>query len=252
VSSAYPLAFVIGLLSALHCVGMCGGIVGALSFSLPGEVRARTDRLLAFLLAYNLGRIASYALAGALFGALGEALFADGARAWAFDGLRVLAALTLVGIGLYLGGWLPGFAAVERLGEPLWRRIEPLGRRLIPVRSLPQATLFGALWGWLPCGLVYSMLISSLAQGGAGGGALYMALFGAGTLPVVLIGGLLAGRLYRLAQDRRFQSVAGLVVIILGLSTLHWQGYNGSPVASYPEIRPSALDRDPGGTLGAD
>jgi sulfite exporter TauE/SafE len=227
-NGAYPLAFAVGIFSALHCAGMCGGIAGALSFSLPAEIRSRAGRLALYLLAFNLGRIASYALAGALFGGVGGALVAaDGTRTSLYLALRLLAALTLVAVGLYLAGLLPRFVGVERLGEPLWRRIEPLGRRLLPVRSLPRATLYGAVWGWLPCGLVYSMLIGSPAQVGAGGGAVYMALFGAGTLPVLVGGGLLAGRLYALARDRRFQLAAGLAVACLGLSTLYFQGYNG-------------------------
>jgi sulfite exporter TauE/SafE len=226
-TAAYPLAFGVGILSALHCVGMCGGIVGALSFSLPADLRARPRVLVAFLLAYNLGRLSSYAAAGALFGWLGAVLAADGTRVWLSNGLRVGAALAMVGIGLYVGGWLSRLAFAERLGAPLWRVLEPLGRRLLPVRTLPQAALFGAIWGWLPCGLVYAMLIGSPAQGGAVEGALYMGLFGAGTLPVLLAAGLLAGRLYRLGQDRRFLAIAGVALIAIGLSTLHFQGYNG-------------------------
>ena len=225
-TTAYLLAFGVGILSALHCVGMCGGIVGALSFSLPADLRARPRRLAAFLLAYNLGRISSYAVAGALFGWLGAALIADGTQVWLSNGLRALAAVAMVGIGLYIAGWLPRLAFLERLGAPLWRVLEPLGRRLLPVRSLPRAALFGAVWGWLPCGLVYTMLIGSPAQGGAVEGALYMALFGAGTLPVMLAAGLVAGRLYRMGQDRRFQAAAGVAVILIGLSILHFQGYN--------------------------
>jgi hypothetical protein len=224
---SYLLAFGVGILSALHCVGMCGGIIGALSFSLPADLRARPRQQAAFLLAYNLGRISSYAAAGALFGWLGAALVADGTGAWLSNGLRVLAALTLVGIGLYVAGWLPRLAFVERLGAPLWRILEPIGRRLMPVRTFPRAALFGAVWGWLPCGLVYAMLIGSPAQGGAIEGALYMALFGAGTLPVMLATGLLAGRLYRMGRDRRFQALAGTAVILIGLWSLHFQGYNG-------------------------
>jgi hypothetical protein len=226
VYTSHLLAFVVGLFSALHCAGMCGGIVGALSFSLPASTRARPDRLLAYLLAINLGRVLSYACAGALFGWLGGALLGEGVRTWLYDGMRLIAALVVIGIGLYIGGWFPRFAWVERVGVPLWRRLEPLGRALLPLRSLPRALLYGAVWGWLPCGLVYTMLIGAPAQGGALGGALYMALFGLGTFPVLLLGGFAAGRLYGLGRDRRVQAAAGAVVIVLGLSTLHFQGYN--------------------------
>ncbi|EGV18612.1 sulfite exporter TauE/SafE family protein [Thiocapsa marina] len=218
--SAYALAFVVGLLSAMHCIGMCGGISGALSYSLPLETRNDRQRLGLFVLAFNLGRIASYAAAGAVSGAFGAVLLGSGASPWIFEGVRWLAAGIMIGIGLYIGGWFPRFATIERLGMPLWRRLEPLGRRLLPVTTLPRSVLFGMVWGWLPCGLVYSMLLSTPAQGGVLAGALYMALFGAGTLPILLLGGVFAGQLFRLGQDRRFQAMAGIGVILLGLLTL--------------------------------
>lgn len=218
--SAYALAFVVGLLSAMHCIGMCGGISGALSYSLPPETRNDRKRLGLFVLAFNLGRIASYAAAGAVWGGFGAALLGSGASPWFFEGVRWLAAGIMIGIGLYIGGWFPRFATIERVGVPLWRRLEPLGRRLLPVTTLPRSVLFGMVWGWLPCGLVYSMLLSTPAQGGVLAGALYMALFGAGTLPVLALGGVFAGQLFRLGQDRRFQAIAGLGVILLGLLTL--------------------------------
>ena len=222
----FLLAFLIGLLSALHCLGMCGGIVGALAFSLPLEIRRDPSRLVLFLFAYNLGRVGSYALAGAAFGWLGEALMASGGAAWPHRVLQWIAALVMVGIGLYIAGWFPRFAQVERIGEPLWQRLEPLGRRILPVATLPRALVYGAIWGWLPCGLVYTMLIATPAQGGPVAGALYMALFGLGTLPAMLAIGLLTGRLHAWARDRRVQLIAGLSVIALGLYTLGVQGYN--------------------------
>lgn len=222
---AYPLAFAIGLLSALHCIGMCGGIAGALSLSLPAARRAHWRGLLVYLLAYNLGRVLSYALAGAAFGSLGGVLLVSG-HLWLHDALRWLAALVMVGAGLSIAGWLPRLQGLERLGAPIWRWLEPWGRRLLPVDSLPKATLYGAVWGWLPCGLVYTLLLGAPAQGGPLAGALYMALFGLGTWPVLIATGLFAGRLHRYAGDARLRVVAGLAVTGLGLYTLSFQGYN--------------------------
>lgn len=219
-NSAYVIAPVVGLFSALHCIGMCGGIVGALTFSLPERVRSEPRRLLVFTLAYNIGRILSYALAGALFGWLGSLVFAVGNTGAAAGLLRLLAALVTVAMGLYIAGWLPRFARVERLGEPLWRLLEPFGRRLLPVHNLARAALYGAVWGWLPCGLVYAMLIAAPAQSSMLGGATYMALFGLGTLPIMLGTGMLAGRLRGWAGNAMLRRLAGVGVIGLGLFTL--------------------------------
>ncbi|HEY0634427.1 MAG TPA: sulfite exporter TauE/SafE family protein [Gammaproteobacteria bacterium] len=162
----------IGLFSTLHCLGMCGGIMGALTFSLPAEVRQDKSRLGQFLFAYNLGRISSYALAGALLGSLGGSLFALLSPRAGYLVLQVGAALMMTGVGLYLAGWFPRFARIERLGEPLWRRLEPFGRRLLPVRHPLRALLYGMIWGWLPCGLVYTALLLTVTSGDALAGAL--------------------------------------------------------------------------------
>lgn len=223
----FLLAFLVGLLSALHCLGMCGGIIGALTFSLSIETRHDWPRLLAFLLAYNLGRAGSYALAGAAFGWLGQAAMTTGPSTWPRQLLQGLAALVMIGIGLYMAGWFPRFAQVERIGEPLWQRLEPIGRRLLPVATLPRALVYGAVWGWLPCGLVYTMLIATPSVGGPAAGALYMALFGLGTLPAMLAVGLFTGRLHAWARSRPVQVAAGLSVMALGLFALLFQGYNG-------------------------
>ena len=225
-SGAYAVAFLVGVLGSMHCAGMCGGILGALTYSLPADVRTRPGRLLGVLLALNLGRIGSYTAAGALVGWAGGTLATLSGAVWIGFTFRGLAALVVIGIGLYLGGWFPRLVVVEHLGTPLWSHLAPLANRLMPIRGPGQAALYGVLWGWLPCGLVYSMLISVPAQAGALPGALYMALFGAGTLPLTLGGGLLAGRLYALARDRRYRTVAGLGVITLGLSILLDQVYN--------------------------
>ncbi len=225
--TTYLIAFSVGLLSTLHCLGMCGGIVGALTLSLPEPVRAERRRLLPYLTAYNGGRIASYAAAGALIAAGGGLLFGAG------DGRLLglaqwLAAGLLAAIGLHLAGWLPQLARIERLGGVLWRTLEPFGRRLLPVRSPGQALLFGAIWGWLPCGLVYTTLLWTAATMAPLQGALTMAAFGLGTLPATLSAGMLTATLSRLAAQPWVRRGAGLVLIATALATL-WLGQTTAP-----------------------
>ena len=218
--SSLALAFVIGLLSTVHCVGMCGGVMGALSFALPVEVRGAPLPMARFLLAYNSGRLFSYALAGGVAGGLGMTLVHTSGTLHVPDLLRTIAALLMLAVGLHLAGWLPAVARLERLGTPLWRRLEPAARRLVPVRSLWQAVLYGAVWGWLPCGLVYVMLGMAASRVGVLEGAAYMTAFGLGTLPTLLATGLFAGRLVHLRRTPLVQRGAGLVVAAMGLVSL--------------------------------
>ncbi len=206
-------ALVLGLLGGGHCIGMCGGLMGALTMAIPAEQRPRRLQL---LLAYNLGRIASYGLAGLLLGTAGWAL-ASGPAATV---LRALAGLLLIAMGLYLAGWWGGLTRIEGAGRLLWRHIEPLARRLLPVRDARRALLLGGLWGWLPCGLVYSTLLWAASQGDALDSALLMLAFGLGTLPVLLATGLAAERLTALRRRRGVRIAGGMLVILFGLWTL--------------------------------
>jgi len=202
--------FIVGLLGGGHCAGMCGGIVGALSLQSPQ--RGATAWLVH--LSYNAGRITSYVLAGVIAGGLGQA--AGNLLAWQ-NGLYLFASLMLVAMGLYLLGLTQFLAPLERGGQALWRRIQPLTARFLPVRGPAQALPLGLLWGWLPCGLVYSALTSALAAGSAAQGALVMLAFGLGTLPNLLLAGLLLTRFRRFAQDRVVRVVSGLLVLGYGI-----------------------------------
>ena len=213
-------AFVVGLLGGVHCVGMCGGIVAALTFGLPAERRQGVGPALPFLLAYNVGRVASYTLAGAIMGGAGMLVAQLVPVQTAQQALLVLAGLFMVAMGLYLAGWWAGLARLEQAGGVLWRRLEPYGRRLMPVRSPGQALALGLLWGWLPCGLVYSTLVWAVSSGGAWQGAALMLAFGLGTLPNLLLMGVAAGAIARLARDPRVRLVAGGAVLLFGLWTL--------------------------------
>lgn len=208
--------FLVGVLGGTHCVGMCGGIVGALTAQ--ASPQANHWRL---HLGYNLGRIASYVLAGLLVGAVGGLgqIFVPVATAQLV--LYVLASLMLVALGFYLMGFTAALTPLERLGQRLWKRLSPLTARLLPVRGLPQAIALGLLWGWLPCGLVYSVLINAMVAGSPQHGAAVMLVFGLGTLPNLLLAGVLLARFRRFAQARLTRIIAGLVVLgfgILGLA----------------------------------
>ncbi len=213
-------AFLVGLLGGVHCVGMCGGIVGALTFGLPEPVRRSPIKVAPFQFAYNLGRIVSYVLAGAIMGGLGMMLAGLMPVYYAQRGLLAMAGLFMVFLGLYLGGWWFGLTRLEKMGAGLWRWLEPLARRLLPVRSLGQAMILGSLWGWIPCGLVYSMLIWSVAAGSAVDGALLMLAFALGTVPNLLAMGFMAGGLASLLRKPAVVRVAGGTVILLGIFTL--------------------------------
>lgn len=218
-------ALLLGLFSTVHCIGMCGGISGALTFSLPEDVRRQPTRLALFLACYNAGRVFSYAAAGALVGYLGGAVYATVSPAGGFFVIQAVAALLMVAVGLYVGGWFPRFAAVERIGIPVWRRLEPLGRRLIPVCHPGQAFAYGLVWGWLPCGLVYTALLFTATAGGPVQGALFMASFGLGTLPGVMGAGILSDKLRRLSRRPGVRQVAGAALVVLGLAGVLFGGW---------------------------
>lgn len=211
--------FVAGLLGSVHCVGMCGGIVGALTAGIDPARRQSGWRMLPFQSAYNLGRITSYMVAGAIAGAVGQGTLGILVpHKTVFVGHLVSAGF-LIAMGLYLAGWWRGLAILERLGSKIWIRIEPFGRRLLPVRTPRGALVLGLLWGWLPCGLVYSALAWSFASGGAGQGALVMLAFGAGTLPTLLAMGGAGSWLVRMTRTAKVRVVFGTLAILFGVYT---------------------------------
>jgi sulfite exporter TauE/SafE len=214
--SGFLAVFLIGLLGGVHCAGMCGGIVSALSLQTPGKPGPGGPPWTLHL-AYNLGRIASYAMAGAVMGALGSlGLLLDRLLPVQMI-LYVAANLMMVALGLYLTGMTQTLAFTERGGQWLWRRVQPVTKRFLPVRGAAQALPLGMLWGWLPCGLVYGVLTMTLLSGSAARGAAIMLAFGLGTLPNLMLAGLLLVRFRKLVQGRALRLGAGLVVLAFGL-----------------------------------
>jgi len=205
-------ALLVGLLGGGHCAGMCGGIVGAVSMSMPGS---RPQWRL--LLAYNLGRISSYGIAGVIAGAVGASSFFLQHLLPVGKILYALANIMLILLGLYLANFWHGVIALERIGTVLWKRLQPFSKRWLPVRNIAQAGMLGAIWGWLPCGLVYSVLIAALATGSPVQGGVLMLAFGIGTLPTLLAMGMAAVRLKAWLQRLWVRRVSGLAVLLFGV-----------------------------------
>ena len=222
---SYSSAYLIGLMGSTHCLSMCGGISASLSMALPvgaGYRRRQTFMLLAF----NGGRIASYVVIAALVALLST----SAADQYSSVGpvLRTLAGILLILMGLSMGQWWQGIRYVERLGAPVWQRVSPLTRRVMPVDRTWKALALGSLWGWLPCGLVYSTLGWAALQPSVGSAAMTMLFFGLGTLPSMLATGYAAGWINRLKRNARFRQLAGLLLISFGLWTLPLMSFTHS------------------------
>ena len=214
----------LGLAASGHCVLMCGGISGALAL---GTQRGADGRPLPKLLvAYQFGRIGGYAIAGLLFGSIGAGLYAlldhDGLRI----ALRVLAAASFATAAMALLG---GHGWLERaLGARLWQRLAPRARALFPVNTIPRALGVGLLWGWMPCGFVYTVLLLALASFDPWRSAASMIAFGLGTLPSMLAAGLGSGALARWLGRMAFRRAGAVVLLMMAVGTLlgpfwaHW------------------------------
>ncbi len=218
--TTFLAAFLTGLLGGTHCVGMCGGIVAAMSFQGgvgKGEVSQGGRQPFRFHIGYSLGRIASYAALGALAGLIGSAAFLSDSLYPLQRGLYVLAQVILILLGLYLAGLNQSIRVLEQAGAAVWKRVQPLLAKVLPVRNLGQAVAAGALWGWLPCGLVYSVLVMALSAGSAIHGAALLLAFGLGTVPNLLLMGWAAERLRNFARNIWVKRGAGLLVAAMGV-----------------------------------
>jgi sulfite exporter TauE/SafE len=196
-------ALLLGLVGSLHCAGMCG----PLALALPTSCHS-TSGFVAGRLAYNLGRVATYCLLGVIFGLAGRTLLLAGIQRWVSIGLGVA-----LFVGLFssrpLALWSPVIALVGRLKSGMGR--------LLRCRSIVSLGLLGLLNGFLPCGLVYVACAGALAAGGLLAGVQYIAMFGLGTVPMML-GISLSGRL--LSTPLRLQVKKAIPASVFVLATL--------------------------------
>jgi sulfite exporter TauE/SafE len=208
-------ALALGLLGSSHCLVMCGGISTALGMGSSGPRRH------VLLLLFQFGRIATYVLLGAGLGALLAAVAT--LNQVLLPALRILSGLLLVAMGLYVANWWAGLTWLERAGRIVWRQLEPLANRRLPVSRAADALGIGLLWGFLPCGLIYTALAWSATAADSLQSALLMGAFGIGTLPSMLATGLAAERISVLLRQRGLRVAAGLLLVLAGLWT-SWIG----------------------------
>lgn len=216
---ALSAAFVAGLAGSTHCAVMCGGIATGFSSMGPRDLR--------YVLQPNLGRVLGYALAGAVAGGIGGGIVDVARVAWLGPALRVAVGTVLVVVALRLLDRKGRLAFLQGAGAPLWARLRPLQRHFLPADNAGKRIGLGMLWGWLPCGLSTTMLVAASLQADALDGALTMAAFGLGTLPMMLPLAWSGARLGGWLQDRRFRTAAGLAVLLAGLLTAAgpWLGH---------------------------
>jgi len=228
-NASYLAAFLVGLTGGVHCIGMCGGIVTALTPVAAPSCQQSDGQRFIILLGYNLGRITSYSLAGALVGGLGASIFSLTELNYSRQIMLLIAACFMLALGLYLAGVWHGITYLERYGKYLWRYIEPLSRPFIPATNLAKAIPLGFFWGWLPCAMVYTILMWAVSAGSAQQGALLMLAFGLGTLPNLLAMGYLATRLAVLTRHPLVRKTVGLLLVSIAL----WMLYNAVTVSTF-------------------
>lgn len=215
-SDLWPLltaAFVTGLLGSAHCVGMCGGISGL--FAVNANVRSLRQQL-PRAIAYNLGRVLSYAFLGTAVALLGKGVV--GAIPDLAAPVRLASGLLIILVGLQLAFNWRILAPLESAGARIWQRIAPAARGFIPVETNLQAFGLGLVWGWLPCGLVYSVLLLAATTAEPANGGLVMIAFGLGTMPAMIATGLSASKLAQFMSRKRIG--VGLLIVLLGIATI--------------------------------
>lgn len=206
-------AFLIGIAGSVHCTVMCGGVIAGLNFAIP-----KNAPLLPYALTYNLGRILSYSLAGAIAGSLG-AIFSHQVN----DGivfLKLISGIFLLLLAAYIGNWWRGLVHLESVGKVIWKRLMPFSKKWVPFKTPLWAFPYGLVWGWLPCGLVYSTLTWSLSSGSSLSGALWMLFFGLGTLPSTLLIAFSSKDLLVLVKSPKTRQFIALILALFGFYSI--------------------------------
>ncbi|EUC71220.1 membrane protein [Alcanivorax sp. 97CO-5] len=214
-------ASLIASAGSVHCIGMCGGISSALTFSIP-ESRRQGVALWGWQLLFGLGRVTTYCVLGALAGALGG-LFLGQLPGPSMSVGLILSGVLMLLLSAYLLGKGAFLQRIEKIGQRLWRSLQPITRKLMPIDHPVKALMLGSLWGFLPCGLIYTALALAATGGTAVAGALVMLCFGVITVVPVAITGVLASQLQRFRKGA-WPMIASALTFCLAL-VFFWQAW---------------------------
>jgi len=212
-------ALLMGLIGSTHCVGMCGGIISTLSAGFgtqqPGT---RSPQPFIIQLFYNIGRISSYTFIGLLAGVFSSQLMQLLPEPHMIQ-MRI-SGLFFILLGIYISQWFNSLGWLEAGGRHIWKKIEPFGRKYLPAQDYFSALKLGLVWGWLPCGLVYSALALAITQINPLYSAATMLAFGLGTLPTLLLIGHFAQNVKSILQNRWIRLALGLLLIGYGIGQI--------------------------------
>lgn len=206
-------ALLLGLMGAGHCLAMCGGIITSLSVS---STSMHSKNNWSYILFYQLGRISSYTLFGAFAGWLGLQF----EHVSPLPILKTLSGVLLIAMALYISRVWLGLTYLERIGKLIWNLISPFTKHLMPVTNIKQAVLLGSIWGWLPCGLVYTSLGYALSLGDTLMSAAFMFTFGVGTLPATVFAGSASLSLKSFLNQKSVRNISALLFLIMGIYIL--------------------------------
>jgi sulfite exporter TauE/SafE len=206
-------ALLLGLMGAGHCMAMCGGIISTLSLSSPSDNSKNKH----FLLYYQVGRIFSYTVIGIVAGSFG--LLVN--EISPIPILKALSGVLLIGMAFYISKIWMALSCLEKMGKRLWDKISPLSKNLLPLKNWRQAFILGTLWGWLPCGLVYTSLAFSLSIGSSIESGLFMMAFGLGTLPATLFIGVANNSLKRYLNSTTARYLISFCFLLWGVYSLY-------------------------------
>ena len=206
-------ALLVGLVGSIHCVGMCGGIVGVITAGLKDKASGTVF----YWLSYHSGRVLSYTVAGAVVGVVGEQIYGLVSMERAHQVGVMISGLFIIALGLHVAKLWQGLAIFEKMGARLWRRVSPLVIKVLPPQALGHAFIAGIFWGWLPCGLVYSVLFLAAASGSVYYGAAVMFIFGIGTLPMLVVMATSAHWMLKFKNYEWLRKGVGVTFCLLGV-----------------------------------